>query len=299
LRQCHVYFHIFACCVVRRGLRNGMVEWAEVGFADCVCKSHALRSGLGRQQLQCCGHLQRDVWNLEHGSSQCSAIGSCSHIAAECRSRDLRWWLLYVLPCLFSYLSSLRVVLCGLLNGMVEWVGVALLIACASLMPCAVGSNVPSNAVDIFNVTSGAWSTAALSVARYYLAATSLPNVGVAIFAGGYCTCCHVYFCIFACCAAAGWGMGWLSGRRLGLLIACASLMPCAVGSGPSNAVDIFNVTSGAWSTAALSVAQYCLAATSLPKVGVAIFAGGAGTYCHVYFRIFACCVVRVGEWDG
>jgi hypothetical protein len=44
--------------------------------------------------------------------------------------------------------------------------------------------------VDIFNVTSGTWSTAAqsLSVARYYLAATSLPNLGVAIFAGGYST---------------------------------------------------------------------------------------------------------------
>jgi predicted component of type VI protein secretion system len=120
-------------------------------------------------------------------------------------------------------------------------------------MPCAVENSGPSNAVDIFNVTSGTWSTAALSVARYYLAATSLPNVGVAIFAGG----------------------------------------------SVSSAVDIFNVTSGLWSTAALSVARYYFAATSLPNVGVAIFAGGQGTSCHVYFRIFACCVVRVGEWDG
>ena len=82
---------------------------------------------------------------------------------------------------------SLRVVLCGLGDGTVEWAGVCLLIACASLMPCAAEGG-PSNAVDIFNVTSGAWSTAALSVARYYLAATSLPNAGVAIFAGGYST---------------------------------------------------------------------------------------------------------------
>ena len=95
---------------------------------------------------------------------------------------------------------SLRVVLCGLGNGMVEWAGVGLLIACASLMPCAVGGNIPSNAVDIFNVTSGAWSTAALSEARYYLAASSLPNVGVAIFAGGLGTCSRVYFRIFASC---------------------------------------------------------------------------------------------------
>ncbi len=94
---------------------------------------------------------------------------------------------------------SLRVVLCGLGDGTVELAGVCLLIACASLMPCAAGS-VYSNAVDIFNVTSGAWSTANLSVARYVLAATSLPNAGVAIFAGGSSTCCDVYFRIVACC---------------------------------------------------------------------------------------------------
>ena len=94
---------------------------------------------------------------------------------------------------------SLRVVLCGLGDGRVEWAGVGSLIACASLMPCAADGNVASNAVDIFNVTSGAWSTANLSVARYWLAATSLPNAGVAIFAGGG-TFCDVYFRIVACC---------------------------------------------------------------------------------------------------
>ena len=41
------------------------------------------------------------------------------------------------------------------------------------------------SAVDIFNAISGRWSTAALSVARFSLAATSLPNQGLAIFAGG------------------------------------------------------------------------------------------------------------------
>ena len=42
----------------------------------------------------------------------------------------------------------------------------------------------PSNAVDLYNSASGTWSTAQLSVARWYLAATSVGNV--AIFAGGY-----------------------------------------------------------------------------------------------------------------
>ena len=37
----------------------------------------------------------------------------------------------------------------------------------------------------MFNARSGVWTTAALSVARVYLAATSLPNDGLAIFAGG------------------------------------------------------------------------------------------------------------------
>jgi hypothetical protein len=92
-----------------------------------------------------------------------------------------------------------RVVLRGFGNGMLEWAEVGFLIACASLMPCAAGSGY-SNAVDIFNVTSGAWSTAALSVARLELAATSLPNHGVAIFAGGLCTCCDFFSSTFACC---------------------------------------------------------------------------------------------------
>ena len=39
--------------------------------------------------------------------------------------------------------------------------------------------------VDVFNATAGSWSTAALSAARSYVAATSLPNFGLAIFAGG------------------------------------------------------------------------------------------------------------------
>ena len=42
-----------------------------------------------------------------------------------------------------------------------------------------------SNVVDIFDGSSGRWSTAVLSVARYYPLATSLPNQGLAIFAGG------------------------------------------------------------------------------------------------------------------
>ncbi len=106
-------------------------------------------------------------------------------------------------------------------------------------------------------------------------------------------------FRIFASCFFAGWGIGRLTGRRLGLLIACASLMPCAVGSSYFNVVDIFNVTSGAWSAAALSVARGYLAATSLPNLGVAIFAGGAGVLPCLFSYLLRVAFVRVGEWDG
>jgi hypothetical protein len=52
--------------------------------------------------------------------------------------------------------------------------------ACRLMRDTAGGA---SNAVDLYNSTTGAWSTAQLSVARSYLAATSVGNV--AIFAGG------------------------------------------------------------------------------------------------------------------
>jgi hypothetical protein len=91
-----------------------------------------------------------------------------------------------------------------------------------------------------------------------------------------------------------------LEWAEIALVIACASFTPCAATGGVySTSVDIFNATSGTWSTAALSVARGNLAATSLPNHGVAIFAGGYSTCSHVDFRIFASCDVRVGEWDG
>jgi hypothetical protein len=51
------------------------------------------------------------------------------------------------------------------------------------LMRATAGERVPSNAVDLYNSATGAWSTAQLSVARYLFAAASVGNV--AIFAGG------------------------------------------------------------------------------------------------------------------
>ncbi len=72
------------------------------------------------------------------------------------------------------------------------------------------------NTVDIFNASSGVWTTAALSVARYYLAATSLPNEGLAIFAGG-----QGALYVLMSVIAGGWcvGRGRMCGRRGGLVL--------------------------------------------------------------------------------
>jgi hypothetical protein len=43
-----------------------------------------------------------------------------------------------------------------------------------------------SNVVDIFNIFAGTWTVAFLSAPRESLAAASLPEQGLALFAGGY-----------------------------------------------------------------------------------------------------------------
>jgi hypothetical protein len=53
------------------------------------------------------------------------------------------------------------------------------------LMRCS-GTADKFSVVDIFDAVNGRWSTAALSAARDGIAATSLPNQGLAIFAGGF-----------------------------------------------------------------------------------------------------------------
>jgi hypothetical protein len=49
---------------------------------------------------------------------------------------------------------------------------------------CSGGQGV-SSVVDIFHATTATWSTAALSDSRGFLVAASLPNEGLAMFAGG------------------------------------------------------------------------------------------------------------------
>jgi hypothetical protein len=68
-----------------------------------------------------------------------------------------------------------------------------------SITNTLAATGVSSADVNIFNATTNSWSTAILSAARFNLAATSLPNHGVAIFAGGDSKSCDVLdvLCVF------------------------------------------------------------------------------------------------------
>ncbi len=132
-----------------------------------------------------------------------------------------------------------------------------------------------SNAVDVYNSATGTWSTAQLSVARYYLAAASVGNV--ALFAGG------VTGGALLCRENVDEGLSIvLYVERFRMLHCCGSASPetaCFLMRPTSAAfafstVDLYNSATGAWSTAQLSVARWALAAASVGNV--ALFAGGA-----------------------
>jgi hypothetical protein len=150
---------------------------------------------------------------------------------------------------------------------------------------CA-GSTGAFDAVDIFDATSGTWSTAALSVARCWLAATSLPNAGLSIFAGGYASALYEYTSglMLLIVSSAGMRGGDVCMSRVVLEPLLLNTDTWRAGStGAFDAVDIFDATKGTWSTAALSVARYFLAATSLPNAGLAMFAGGYASALYEY----------------
>jgi hypothetical protein len=154
---------------------------------------------------------------------------------------------------------------------------------CGSVCPAAASSftratadgAVVYNVVDVYNGTTGAWSTAQLSVARWNLAAASVGNV--ALFAGGAlghgALLCREGVEDVYCCGSV---------ECLRVLQYCGCVCPATVSSLMRataddavvyNAVDVYNGATGAWSTAQLSVARQYLAAATVGNV--ALFAGG------------------------
>ena len=141
--------------------------------------------------------------------------------------------------------------------------------------------------VDIFDGSSGLWSTAALLVPHggfWGLVATSLPIQGLAIFASVSIDNDYMYYSDVNIFDGNG-GRRSVAGLSVPRQDFAATSLPSqslaffAGGSG-SNVVDIFDGNSGRWSTAGLSVARSGLAATSLPNQGLAIFGGGADGLC-------------------
>jgi hypothetical protein len=150
------------------------------------------------------------------------------------------------------------------------------------------------NVVDLYNSATGAWSTAQLSVARERIAATSVGNMalfaggsgkGVLLYKGGRGGGVMIFACVcFQCLRVLLYtGCVFSCDRLLSLMRATADYY--------SNVVDLYNLATGAWSTAQLSVARLELAATSVGNV--ALFAGGSGKGALLYkgadVMIFAC----------
>ena len=141
------------------------------------------------------------------------------------------------------------------------------------------GSN--SNVVDIYNTTSGIWSTTNMSQARTFLAATSAGNQ--VFFAGGCAPGPNVITNVvdIYSTSAGTWSTASLSQARYGLSATSAGNQVFFAGgfttiwgNGPSNVLDIYNTSAGTWSTATLPSAIGTIAATSVGNE--AFFASGS-----------------------
>jgi hypothetical protein len=127
------------------------------------------------------------------------------------------------------------------------------------------GSGFSSDAVDIFNAISGEWSIAALSVARADLAATSLPDQGLAIFAGGVGMFFVVTNEITSCCMSWVVNGPWLVICFLGVGSAADSLCDVQVQMPLLFSLGVSRVVS--WKTPTLEVlsrASFVLRASSI-----------------------------------
>jgi len=139
-----------------------------------------------------------------------------------------------------------------------------------------------SDQVDICNVTSGNWTTATLSIARYGIGAASSGNF--AFFAGGFTgpllspktySQVDIYNILNG-----SWNTATLSQPRGGLAAASVGNLVLFAGGATNTTstdatVDIYNVATGSWSTATLSIPRILLSGTSISNQ-LAIFAGGA-----------------------
>ncbi len=151
--------------------------------------------------------------------------------------------------------------------------------------PNSSGTFVTSNVVDIYSSSGNIWSHTTLSQARSNMAAVAAGNY--AIFAGGnnssggYSSVVNIYNA-----STGGWTNSTLSQGRNG--IAALTLGDQAIFAGGSylnannqpqvsSAVDIFNASTGAWSTAPLPSGAAASGLVGAIADGEAVFSGGYG----------------------
>ena len=131
--------------------------------------------------------------------------------------------------------------------------------------------------MDIYDASTGKWTTASLSQARYDPAATT---VGTKVLFAGGSTATATSSVVDIYDASTGqWSTASLSQARYALTATTAGNEAFFAGgatdlsNGYSSVVDIYNATSGQWSTASLSWPRVVLSATSVGSK--ALFAGG------------------------
>lgn len=144
--------------------------------------------------------------------------------------------------------------------------------------PDADGSGgVESARVDIYDVTTGQWTTAQLSVARRRLTATAAGNK--ILFGGGYGVDGNDPNTVDIYDVTTGqWSVSRLSSGKTHLAAAGAGNIAIFAGGSVDNGTvktaDIYNSATGQWTTANLSVAREDLAAAAFPNK--IVFAGGS-----------------------
>lgn len=159
-------------------------------------------------------------------------------------------------------------------------VGGKALIAGGGKLTAGFGSYFAFDIVDIFDATTGAWTTANLSTGRMFMASTQLGSR--AFFAGGISSSAppfSVRTIVDIYDDAAGtWSVAQLSHPRYSHSAASAGTVALFAGGHdgltPVDNVDLYNTITGQWSTAQLSEARMQMGATSLGSR--VYFAGGA-----------------------
>jgi hypothetical protein len=154
------------------------------------------------------------------------------------------------------------------------------------------GPGIASDRVDIYNVTSGNWTTATLSIPRGDLAATSSQNL--VFFAGGWNRPTEFNQVDIYNVTSGNWTTTTLSRARWGF--AATSVRDLVLfGGGFSTIVDIYNITNNTWTTATLSQERHFPAAVSVNN-RYALFAGGYGS--GAYSNTIDVYDVLTGIWN-